>query len=124
MKEISVSGDIKMRDEDTKMNQKDAPDSFIIFNIYIKLLPYIKNHYCIVIPLAVVTILMTLFTAAIPLIIKSIFDDALGNHDSTLFIHNVIILVVGIIFLLSAWIATDVLQSAFGIYVINDIKEL
>lgn len=65
---------------------------------------------------------MISYTSIIPLITKAIFDDALAQKDTHLFVILLCVLVVGLFCLILLWLASDILQALIGVKITNDIR--
>lgn len=92
------------------------------FYFYKTIFSYLKKYYKLSLPLAILTLIMTSYSAIIPLITKAIFDDALAHQDIHLFIILLGVLIFGLFFLITLWISTDLLASLIGVKITNDLR--
>lgn len=83
---------------------------------------YLKQYYKLSIPLIFCTLLIVACTATIPLITKMILDDALPNRDIHLFFVLLGILIVELLFISIASVASNALQASLGVKISSDLR--
>jgi ATP-binding cassette, subfamily B, bacterial len=108
--------------EEEAPNQKIDNEKYGVWFFYKKMFRYLKKYPQWSIPLTIITVIMVLYSASIPLITRAIFDDALTRKDTNLFLILLSILIFGFFLLAILWVTKDILQALLGVRLANHFR--